>query len=187
MAARIEIRGTRDVTLAAKKLKAAGKGKLVVKMNRAMKMAAKPVQQDVQREVKALDSQGVRGGGGQARRAFDVSRSRRTTERVRARAASRRGLRATIARATRIEASAGGRTARLRIRINRAMLPPDQRRLPRHLNKGRWRHPVFGNRKRWVGQTANPPGFFDRPTSRGGPRIRNAAVDAVNDLIKELT
>jgi hypothetical protein len=184
MPARIEIRGTRDVTLAAKKLKAAGKGKLVPKMNRAMKLAAKPVQQEIQTEVKALDSR-ARGGGGQARRAYDVSRSRRTTERVRARAAARRGLRATVARATRIEASAGGRTARLRIRVNRNMLPPDQRKLPRHLNRGKWRHPVFGS-DRWVEQTVKP-GYFDRPTASGGPRIRTAAVGAVNDLLKELT
>jgi len=183
--ARVELQGTRDVKLAAAKMRAAGRGDLVKKMTREMKAAAKPAQVAVQREVQSLASKGSRGGGGQARRAFDVARSRKASERVRQRAAVRRGLRQTIARATRIEASTSKRSARLRIRVNRQMLPPSQRKLPRLLNRGKWRHPVHGS-PQWVDQTATPPGFFDRPAARYAPGIRRGALVAVNDVLREL-
>lgn len=185
MVARVELQGTEEVRLAAKKLRAAARGDLVKKMNRGMREAAKPAQAAVQRAVQAVDARGSRGGGGQARRAFDVARSRRNSERVKARAAKRRGLRISVARAVRIESSTGTRTVRLRIRVNRQMLPPDQRKLPRHINRGKWRHPVFGG-DTWVTQTVTPPGFFDRPTTLHAPRIRKGALDAVNGVLDEL-
>lgn len=185
MVARIELQGTADVRIAAMKLRAAARGDLVKKMNRGMRDAAKPAQTAVQSAVQTVASRGSRGGGGQARRAFNVSRSRRASEAVKVRAAKHRGLRISVARAVRIESSTGARSVRLRIRVNRQMLPPDQRKLPGHINKGKWRHPVHGT-DTWVEQTVTPPGFFDRPTAQHAPRIREGAVTAVNDVLDEL-
>ncbi|MCP2168134.1 hypothetical protein [Goodfellowiella coeruleoviolacea] len=186
MPARVEIRGTAEFRATAAKLKAAGRGDLVREMAREMRTAARPVVQDAQRSVQSLASRAVRGGGGQARRAYDVSRSRRATDRVQDRAFRRRGLRATIARAVRTQVSTGARSASVRIRTNRSMLPPDQRKLPRLMNKGAWRHPVMGNRDRWVEQKVTPEGWFDKPMLRGGPQVRRAAVSVVDDIVKKL-
>lgn len=82
--------------------------------------------------------------------------------------------------------STGGRSATVEIRSMVKLMPPNQRKLPRHMNIGKWRHPVMGNRAVWVGQTVMPPGWFDRPATRGGSKIRDSAVDVVNDITRKI-
>lgn len=186
MPARVEIRGTEDFRRAAAKLKAAGNGKLTREMGKKMKVAAKPAVDDAQRSVRGLNSAGVRGGGGQQRREFALSKTRKVTERGRKRAFEGRGLRASIARAVQTQVRSGKRTAGVRIRVNKSRLPASQRSLPGHMNRGKWRHPVFGNTSRWVGQTTTPPGWFDRPMRKHGPKVRNGAVKAVKEITREI-
>lgn len=66
------------------------------------------------------------------------------------------GLREAIAAATtvRTRATAGRAGAGVRVMVNRAQLPPGKERLPILMNKGGWRHPVFGNRENWAAQTS---------------------------------
>ncbi|MCI2421510.1 hypothetical protein MOQ72_29155 [Saccharopolyspora sp. K220] len=186
MPARIEIRGTQDFRRAAAEVKAAGDGRLRREMGRQMRTAAQPAVDAAQSNVRSVASAATRGGGGQARREFALSRTRSRTERARRQAYEGRGLRATIARAVRVQMSTGGRSASVRIRTQTRFLPEDQRTLPSHLNDGRWRHPVFGNRDRWVMQTARPAGWFESAMRRHGPRGRDGAVKAVNDIITKL-
>ena len=49
------------------------------------------------------------------------------------------------------------------------------------LNRGRLRHPVFGNRDIWVTQTVRPR-FFDEPLQTRAPRVR-AELDTVLDEV----
>lgn len=57
----------------------------------------------------------------------------------------------------------------------------------RDANRGRIRHPVFGNRDRWVDQRV-PSGWFDDTMRAAAPAIRKdvqAAIDkVVNDIAK---
>jgi len=184
--ARVEIKGTRDFRVVAARLRAAGDGRLRREMARRMRTAAQPAVTAAQREVLGLSNQASRGGGGQARAAHTLSRARRVTERTKARAYAGRGLRATVARATRVQVALGGRSAGVRIRTQTRHLPPDQRRLPRHLDRGQWRHPVFGNRDAWVTQTASPPGWFTTTMRRHGPRIRARAGEAVDAIAQQI-
>lgn len=186
MPARVEIRGTAEFRVVAAKLKAAGNGQLRRELARNMRTAAQPVMRAMQRAVMATEAAGVRGGGGQQRREFTVGRARRATERTKRRAAAGRGLRATVGRTLRTKVSTGARSARVEIRSDTKLMPQNQRKLPRHMNTGKWRHPVMGNREVWVAQTVTPPGWFDRPARRHGGEIRDSAVDVVNDINRRI-
>jgi hypothetical protein len=53
------------------------------------------------------------------------------------------------------------------------------------LNKGRLRHPVFGNRDVWVSQQV-PEGWFDRPIEEDIPHIRAAVDRAMSDVSRKI-
>lgn len=186
MPARVEIRGTAEFRRVAARLKAAGNGELRRELGKNMRAAAEPVVQAMRSAVMATSSAGVRGGGGQQRREFTVGRARSSSERIRRRAAAGRGLRASVGRTLKTRVSTGGRSAKVEIRSQMKLMPPNQRKLPRHMNTGKWRHPVMGNRDVWVSQTTAPPGWFDRPANKGGRKIRDTAVDVVNDINRKI-
>jgi hypothetical protein len=79
-------------------------------------------------------------------------------------------LRSAVANSLSLEvrdkASARVRTAGVRIRARGSKMPEDQRRLGKHMNYGRWKHPVFGNKDTWVTQTSLPEGWFDETFKR---------------------
>ena len=73
--------------------------------------------------------------------------------------ASRRGgsLRALLARSVRVEVRLTGRTAGARIRADGRRMPDQMKAIPRYWEGiGQWRHPVFGDRERWVAQQGHP-------------------------------
>jgi len=53
------------------------------------------------------------------------------------------------------------------------------------LNRGRLRHPVFGNRKVWV-QQAIEPGFFTRPIDEDSDDLRRRITDALERYMESL-
>lgn len=68
------------------------------------------------------------------------------------------GLRRRVARGVKIEA----RTSRSPVlRVITEMTDPQERNLPRYLDNPAegWRHPVFGNRHKWVSQHTGAPWF----------------------------
>jgi hypothetical protein len=54
----------------------------------------------------------------------------------------------------------------------------------RNLDEGRLTHPVFGNREEWRTQDepSVQPGFFTGPAEAGGPRVRRAIEQALEDV-----
>lgn len=94
-------------------------------------------------------------------------------------------LRESAARAVGVEVrerpSARVRTAGVRIRLRASQMPAGQGRLPKHMNYGRWRHPVFGNQDNWTTQTALPQGWFDGTFKE----MRAEAVQAIGKAIDE--
>jgi hypothetical protein len=53
------------------------------------------------------------------------------------------------------------------------------------IDKGRVRHPVFGNRKVWVVQQVRP-GFFSRPTDAAAERVRHEVFAVIDDIDRRL-
>lgn len=144
--------------------------------------------------VQGLDVSGARGGGGKARflSAARITPANMATMSL-TRTQIRRGnkatsLRSAAARTLAVEVrekpNGSVRTASVRIRMRSSQMPSDQYKLPKYMNKGKWRHPVFGNTDNWVTQTASPAGWFDETFNRMRPAvafaIQQAIVTAVN-------
>lgn len=55
----------------------------------------------------------------------------------------------------------------------------------RSANRGFIRHPVFGNRERWVTQEVQP-GWFDDPIRSGAPAIRKDIERALEDIADQV-
>ncbi|SDP60678.1 hypothetical protein SAMN04487905_10621 [Actinopolyspora xinjiangensis] len=187
MPARYEIRGTQDLREVSRRLRAAGQGKVTRQMAKRMRENSQPAVNDAQSNIRSINSSaGGRGGGAQRRREYTVGRSRSGSERVRRQAAEGRGLRESIARAIRTRVTTKPSSASVRIEVDRRRLPPDQHRLPFYIDQGSWRHPVFGNDSAWVQQRVRPDDWWDSAMDRHGPRVRNGAVEVVNQINRDI-
>lgn len=79
----------------------------------------------------------------------------------------------------RVQVATGARTAGVRIVVGK------DRSGARAANHGLIRHPVFGNRDRWVEQ-AIPPHWFDGAMDRNAPHVRPAVLRAVESVMQEI-
>jgi len=72
-------------------------------------------------------------------------------------------IRARISRVTELDisSSAGDPHVRFQVRSDRL---GDAKNLPFHIESGRWRHPIMGNRHSWAAQTGSP-WFYDEVKS----------------------
>ncbi|HEV2778544.1 MAG TPA: hypothetical protein VGX25_04015 [Actinophytocola sp.] len=183
----VKVVGTQQFTDLAHDLKRLGRRDLLRELSRSLRAGAKPVEDAMRARVQGMSSTGSRGGASAraARAAQLVRRRKNLTEKVKLAAHRRSGLRAAVARTVQTQVRTAGSTASVRIRSNSALMPADQRKLPRHMNKGRWRHPVFGNVEVWVTQTVSPDEWFDQPARQGGPGARDKAIDTVGDYVEK--
>lgn len=197
MAVRIYVEDADRIRDVGRRLKEAGDTKVYRAMVKGIRTAVKPAVDDVRSVVRALPIQGQgsrgRGSAVRARAEYQLSR-RRSRRRLRPaaqhrllmRIRSRSGLRESVARAIGMNIRAAGKpTAVVRIRVDANMMPPGQRKLPRALNAGYWRHPVFGNRERWVGQTSEA-GWWQKTLNKRGPHVRNEIDKSVSEVMDGL-
>lgn len=164
----VRIIGTGQLLELQRKLRAAGHDNIRSSMQRRIRRAAEPMRDDLQNSIQhlSINSQGRRSGarGGPS--------------------PTSRPLRATIAAAIRISVRNTGNPG-ARVWVDKGMLPPDLRGMPSALNKGRVRHPVFGNRRRWVEQTA-PPLWWDKVVRQHRPRMEHEVARVVEDVRRKL-
>jgi hypothetical protein len=185
--ARVEIEGTADFKALSRALREAGKGQIAREMAKGLREGAQPLVKQAQDNVRSLRVSGVRGGASAraARTLKALGKKKRPSERVKQKAHQGSGLRATVARATNVKLSTSARAASMRLRAQQAKMPADQRRLPAYLNKGKWRHPLFGNKERWYEQKA-PPAWFDDAAEKRGPQTRDKAVEVVAKYLEHI-
>ncbi|MFF9898503.1 hypothetical protein [Streptomyces longispororuber] len=156
-----------------RRLRAAGNENIRSSMQRRIRRAAEPLRADLQSSIRGLNI------APPPRRGRPGGPSPTT-----------RPLRATIAEAIRISVrtSAGGAGAR--VWIDRARLPADLSNgttdMPTAINTGRIRHPVYGNRRRWVQQNA-APGWWDRTVRAHTPRMEREVARVLDDVRSRLT
>lgn len=94
---------------------------------------------------------------------------------------SRGGLASDVHRSTRLVTSTTGAGKRPGVRIRAR-----GKRDIRSLNRGVFRHPVFGSR-RWVTQTKGvAPGFLDESFQDGAPDVRDEVLRAIADIAQRL-
>ncbi len=174
-------------------LKAAGEGELRKHLLKEIRAEAKPVLDDMRRQVLALDSSAKNNGGGLARAkrtAKAVGKAESAfgySDRQIERAGKRGGgLRQAVAKSLRIAVRDTGFKVGVRIKTERTRLPADQAYLPRGLDsvKG-WRHPVFKTGD-WVTQYGNPPGWFMSTAKAHRPMVQRRIENVVRDYARVL-
>lgn len=79
----------------------------------------------------------------------------------------------------RIQVRTGAKTAGVRLVVGR------RRGGARAANTGIIRHPVFGNRERWVNQPV-PSGWFDDPAKARVPSIRRALERSMETVVDDI-
>ncbi|MFJ9848572.1 hypothetical protein [Streptomyces sp. NPDC101150] len=88
------------------------------------------------------------------------------------------GLRARVARGVGIRAAVGRNPA---VKITTSMTNPDEAAIPRGLDSPRgWRHPVFGNRNKWVSQHTYGPWFMET-MREGGDDIKRDVKQVMDE------
>lgn len=98
------------------------------------------------------------------------------------------GLRASIAKATRLQVQMSGRYAGVTIRVDPKKMPAGMHNLPGYLEGAppfqRWRRPVYGNRNAYVTQRPHP--YFYRIAEAAQPHIKAAVADAVETIRRQI-
>ncbi|MGW0032126.1 hypothetical protein ACWDXD_20150 [Streptomyces sp. NPDC003314] len=165
----VQITGTGQLINLSRRLRAAGGPRLKANLQRRIRRAAEPLHRDMQQTIRNLPITS------QARKAGSRGGSSPTT----------RPLRDTIATAVRISVRTSS-TPGARVWIDRSALPSDLRGMPSALNEGRIRHPVFGNRRRWVQQNTTPL-WWDKTVTRHTPRMQAEVARVLDDVRRSLT
>lgn len=90
------------------------------------------------------------------------------------------GLAERVAKAPmRVQVRTGAQTAGVRVVVGK------DRSGARAANQGLIRHPVFGNREKWVTQKV-PPDWFDRPMRQGARTVRPELEKAMQRVIDQI-
>ncbi|MFD6684180.1 hypothetical protein [Micromonospora parva] len=151
-----------------RRLRAAGGPRLQQNFARRIRHAAEPLRDDLQQTIRNLPISGQGRGTGKRGGPSPTTRP----------------LRATIAQAIRISVRTGANPG-ARVWIDKGLLPPDLRNMPKVINEGpppgRIRHPVFGNKRRWANQSV-PPFWWDNTVRRHTPRMRAEVERITNDV-----
>lgn len=108
-----------------------------------------------------------------------------------ARLKSRSGLRDSIARGMRSGVTQSrAKGVEVKVQTSARTMPPGQKNLPRYVNAGKWRHPVFasGNRRKWdwVEQRPDTPGWWEQTGLRAGPAAKSAIVGGLDNVSREI-
>ncbi|MFE4701465.1 hypothetical protein ACFRIC_30825 [Streptomyces sp. NPDC056738] len=171
MVSDIRITNTGSLIELQRRLRAAGHENIRASMQRRLRRAAEPLQGELQSTIRGLSitSQGRRGRAGGP-------------------SPTTRPLRATIAEAIRISVRTAGNPG-AKVWLDKGRLPPDmitaKSDMATAINKGRIRHPVYGNKRRWVQQNATPL-WWDNTVRKGRPRMEREAARVLDDVRRRL-
>jgi len=174
---------------AVKRLRSADKV-IRTELNKEIRQITAPIVRDMRREIMSMESSatGMSGGAkGRARVAVERSSNRAKARETAGRKLQSDGfsLRKTIAQSLRTKITYSGRTQGVRIRVDPTKLGRAGRKLPKNIDKGQWRHPVFGDRENWVVQTVKP-GWFTGVAQRYQAQARSDIMQAMARSLKKI-
>lgn len=166
----VQISGTGQLLELSRRLRAASGAPVQRNLARRIRRAAEPMHNDLQSTMRGMPM-----------------RSQGRTTRPGGRSPTSRPLRATLAEAIRLSVRTSSSPG-ARVWIDRSRLPSDLKFMPDAMNdpSGRVRHPVFGNRRRWVNQWVTPL-WWDKTVQRHTPRMRAEVARVLDDVRRELT
>ncbi|MET7475061.1 hypothetical protein ABZT17_11970 [Streptomyces sp. NPDC005648] len=168
MVQNVRVIGTGQLLELSARLRRAGHENIRQSFQRRIRRAAEPLRNDLQDTIRRLDIRSQ--GRGTGKRGGPTLTTR--------------PMRATIAEAIRISVRTTGDPG-ARVWVDKGRLPPDLRRMPDVINTGRIRHPVFGNRRRWAQQSANP-GWWDKTVRGHTDRITREVERVADDVRRHL-
>ncbi|WP_406000686.1 hypothetical protein [Streptomyces sp. NBC_00829] len=161
----VQILGTGQLLELSRKLKAAGGARLKANFGRRVRRAAEPLRDDMRQTIRILPIKSDPRKSGNRGGPSPISRP----------------LRATIAEQVRIAVRTSGNPG-ARVWLDKGGLPPGLPGVAEALNsKGRNRHPVFGNKRRWVQQTTTPL-WWDRTVRAHTPRMTREIAHVLEDV-----
>ena len=161
-----------------------------LELGKEIRQVSAPIVADMRSAIKGWDSVATSTGGGRSQRArVHIERSRKATA---ARAVAQKrlarggfGLRDTIAKSLQTKISLAGKRQGVRIRVDTGKLGHQARSLPRRIDTGTWRHPVYGNRNAWVEQKGQS-GWFSDTAARHLPGARRGIMAAMDKAMKKI-
>lgn len=105
----------------------------------------------------------------------------RAKDAARSKLPKRGGLNEFVA-ASKFATKTRGSGANVGVRITAAKAGHDVR----SIDRGRLRHPVFGNRSVWVNQSVEP-GWFSETIDDGAPVVRGELIEVIRDVARRLS
>lgn len=181
----VRVDGVDDFKRLAAKFKAAGANGAAIrkKLTATIQKRLARIVEEQKALALAMSVKGVKGSGTARREAFHKS-ARLRGKKVRDRKGGY-GLRAATARGIKSKVNYTGRKLGARVLVDSSAMPPSQRNLPKHLDNPRgWRHPVFGNRAKWVKQVGEP--YFTRPIERHREAVSREIKEDVDEVMRTL-
>ena len=149
----VSVRGQQQLRDLAKDLRKAGDHQLEKELRTGIRKAMDPMKRAVQQNARAIPTHG----------------------------AKHTGLRRQIAQATRVRIAPSSKTAVV-LEVAASRMPEGKRSLPARMEgRGKWRHPVFGNRHVWVNQRPHP--YFWRGVEPHIKDVRQAVIEATEHVI----
>lgn len=154
----VRVTGADQLRAVARDLALVGDGKVLRKrLRHNITLAVQPMKKDVQAAALAIPAQG----------------------------SVVTGLRAALARATRLRIRGGGPNTMVRLEVAPSRMPAGQQSLPALMEGVRpWRHPLFGNTNDWYPQAAHP--FFGPAVKRNIGKVELAVLAAVEQTAAEV-
>lgn len=155
-------------------------------LNAAMRKATDEVMREEKKAVLGLSSKGERSKKQTAIHAANTLKGKKEVSlKTFDKAVQTAGLRQSVANSIGRTIRYQGKDVGVRIRARASKMPPGMSRLPKKMNKGKWRHPVMGNRNVWAGQLVNPPGWFDQTNKRMFPKIQHQVELVVREFAEK--
>lgn len=153
-----EIRGGADLRRVSAELRRMGDGELLRAYRKAIRASAAPM----------------------------VPAVRASIARIPAKGPGSTGLRRRLSKATRLISRTTGRWAGVRVLVDPKKMPDHEKSLPEMMEgTKRWRHPVFGDKARWVTQEPHP--YFFRVVEPLAARSRVAVAEATAEVTRQIT
>lgn len=164
----MQILGTGQLLELSRKLHAAGGSRLKANMTRRIRRAAEPLRDDMRQTIRTLPIK---------------SQQRRSGKRG-GPSLNTRPLRSTLAEQVRLSVRTSGNPG-ARVWFDKGGLPPGLPGVAEALNRGRNRHPVFGNKRRWVEQTTTPL-WWEKTVRKHTPRMQSEVARVLDDVRNQL-
>ncbi|PAK25788.1 hypothetical protein CJD44_14250 [Streptomyces sp. alain-838] len=175
MAGSVQILGTGQLLTLSRRMRTTGGPRLRANFSRRIRRAAEPLHQELQNTVRTLPLQSE---GRKRNRDGRVPRGGPSP--------TTRPFRQMLANGVRISVRSSSSPG-ARVWIDRSRIEPKARNVLNQTNAdGRLRHPVFGNRKRWVNQRS-AAGWWTRTVAAGTPRMRAEVERILGDVRRDLT